>query len=324
MKLNLKLLALTAFMSMASFSQAQSAACLQTANCTEADSIQLLDKAITDLKQLKADYPEKIMPEYVGKYENALSELKMALDTTSRSAISSRKIKFDYGSIPARIQLAVKIGFIINAAVVELGDKVQSAHNALGFEIFRAVVDLVNPLTNAGAVTKAIDRLDAVLAQAKKAPNMKLDDIANTAKKEGLARLLRKARAAKYNDLVFKSDETYRALNRVIGNATWVRLDAKATLRKVNETVANVKAALATAAQQADLADNSRVRPHVRMALINLVTKARFQRCKSPAAYFELQKTVRKFTLIRFKGRTVGAFKKAFVELKAAMEKAKA
>lgn len=290
------------------------------------EDIKSIDQIIADLQNLKKNNPDAFFPKYVKQFEDALVKLKkMALtyNATSRSDINYRKFSFDYGSIPARIQLAVKIGVVITTAITELQDKVQSAHTAIGFELFRSIVDLVNPLTSAGDVTRAIDRLEKVVEKAQNAADMKPNDVANTAKKESLAILLRKARAAKFNELAFKTQPALSKLDNIVETATGVRLDPRATLQKVNDTAATVKKALEEAKNTPDMDDSMTAPARLGLAFENLLTKARFLKCKDLTAYSALQRTVLGYLGFSFTPRTVSEYKSAFAAINTAMAQAK-
>lgn len=246
-------------------------------------------------------------------------------------SVASGKLDFDIKTISTRIKLSIKLVQNIKVAADALTNKEQHVLTKFGFSISGIIIDTLNPLTSNMVLNYDLTKLDKVLKEALEGPVQGPDSIANTNKKEELARLLRSSRSLILENILhIKNNETFDNFKNEVSKATLVRLDPNKKVREVNETIEKIttlkenlievianlsdESIIATLAQKEELAEKLRYARTLKYTQL---------RGKSLEIRRNLDKTILKLTGVRLDiDATVAEINNAKEDLKEAIEEA--
>lgn len=189
----------------------------------------------------------------------------------------NEKVSFDLNTLEGRIYILKKIGKAIALGNGPYANRVQVAHTRLGFATTIAIVDALNPLSTIETMTKSINSMNDALNFLKLAPELTDTDIASIHYKERMAVQLRAYRAYQFNRFKNKPYKQVDNFNYAILLATGVRLDPSASVKKVKETLANLKQLADQIEALPDMtSDQMRANFALKHHLLNKITKVFF------------------------------------------------
>lgn len=158
---------------------------------------------------------------------------------------------FDPATILPRLQLLTEIGNTIHVATTEFANKTNDAHVQIGFAVTRAVIRVANPSGKVEQIQASIKELSELVSKVRTYPDLTPQDTATIYVKARLDKAIWETRFARDKNILGKVPfATYNELNGKITHAVGVWLDPTATVQKVDDEVAALKAAYAKAAAQ--------------------------------------------------------------------------
>lgn len=179
---------------------------------------------------------------------DALNEFESNVEHDFRSYSSNY---YELDSIQTRAELFVEIVEAITVSTTELRDKTVSIHNKIGFEITKATIAAVNPLTSVKTLEDYRISLKNLIEDAKASRDILASDIATIYVKERLSKEIWQTRFARDKEILGKVPfEVYNELNRNITKAVGVQLNPKSTVEEIDLEIINLQRAFQTALDQ--------------------------------------------------------------------------
>ncbi|MET3617050.1 hypothetical protein ABID14_000678 [Peptoniphilus olsenii] len=187
-------------------------------------------KAVADIE---VDEENKEYKEVLDKYDEAVKKLDGEINEFEQqlkqgSTISRQKGSgiYDLTSIPARVQLLIRIGRAIRFGTTELSNKVVAAHTKLTEYIMVGILHTLNPFASESTILEYIADFDVLEQELLSYPDLSPEDIATIYKKAAYHRTIREAR--KVRNEANRSGRRFQAreLNKVISQsaALWWRI----------------------------------------------------------------------------------------------------
>lgn len=150
----------------------------------------------------------------------------------------------DVTTIPARIQLLIRISRAIRFGSTELANKVVAAHTKLTEYILVGILHILNPFADEGKIMDYIQGFDALEQELLSYPDLSPNDIATIYKKASLARKLSEARQVRNQANRTGKQFLARQLDAKIkeGSAVWWKIQA--ICREVDEAIEAIDKAI--------------------------------------------------------------------------------
>lgn len=182
---------------------------------------------------IEVDENDKEYKEVLEKYGEAVTKLDGEINDfeaqlKQRGSISNQKGSgiYDVTSIPARVQLLIRIGRAIRFGTTELSNKVVAAHTKLTEYIMVGILHTLNPFASESTIMEYIESFDALEQELLSYPDLSPEDIATIYKKSAYHRVIAEAR--KVRNEANRTGRKFQAkeLNKVISEsaALWWRI----------------------------------------------------------------------------------------------------
>lgn len=151
---------------------------------------------------------------------------------------------YDLDSIPARVNLLGRLVRAMRFASTELKDKVDAAHLKVAEYVFVGLVNIANPFASINDLQQYAEKFNALQAELLGYPDMGPNDVANIYKRMAFDTVLHKARFLRFNEFKNVSTESLRKLDKVILEATGIRLKPQTTVQELKDAEARLNAAI--------------------------------------------------------------------------------
>lgn len=211
---------------------------------TNEDYIEQIDRAIEQLQSIE--------PQNAAE-EAANEKLVQTAEEFQDQLRYNPETIYDLNSIPARVELFVKLCQAMRFGTTEITNKIDAAHNKLASWITVGLLQTVNPFATIDDLLRYAADFDAIAAELLSYPDLGPDDSATIYVRAKLDDLLHKARFLKFNELEDKSNVVIDQLDRVILEVTGIRLKPQATVRDLDEATAYLLAAIEEAKASTDV-----------------------------------------------------------------------
>lgn len=195
-----------------------------------------LEKAIRELEELKTEeHPEELHKLEIRALKEA-EKLRFNPDTI-----------YDLDSIPARIELLVRLVRAMRFATTELVNKIDSAHVKIAEYITVGLLQVANPFATVTDLMVYAEEFDYLENELLAYPDLGPNDTANLYKRTALDRKLHEARFMRHNLLKDASREVVRNLEKTAHEVTKIRLRPRTTVAELEKAERTLDAAIAQA-----------------------------------------------------------------------------
>lgn len=209
-----------------------------------ANYIDQINASVTEIKQAQELEPKADWAKEINKLIATAAELTQSLEVIANGGISLANPTV----VLARTHLVVEIGTTIRNSTQNLSNKIQKAHVELGFAVTRAVLRVVNLGATADQLNESVADLKQTYERVSTYRDLLPTDTATIYVKAKLDKAIWDTRVARDKNILGKKGfQVYNTLNRQITKAVGVWFKASSTVQDVEDAIANLEAAYATA-----------------------------------------------------------------------------
>ncbi len=212
-----------------------------------------LTQAVKSVENIEpADEKDKeVMDQFYEAHDFLDKEIKLA-EMKQRQSVGSAAVGgvlegnsiYDLTTIPARVQLLIRIGRAIRFASTELSNKVVAAHTKITEYIIVGLLYTVNPFATDAQIMDYIQKFDELEQELLTYPDLSPNDIATIYKKAAVWREIREANKVKASRRKFGNSLVVRQLSEEISKTVGMQFRITVKCGELDEQVEKLHEAM--------------------------------------------------------------------------------